>query len=118
MSLNKSYIYIRDNIWYNSENIFKVGITNSIKDISNTYITGELYKGFYVKIYELNVNPQKLKLIDNLFKKDFKHLNIYFDGGTEFYDRCIINHIETFFINNNLDFISKTEDEIKIIELI
>ena len=113
MSLNKSYIYIRDNIWYNSENIFKVGITTSIKDRSNTYITGELYKGFYVKIYELDVNPQKLKLIDNLFKKDFKHLNIYFDGGTEFYDRCIINHIETFFINNNLDFISKTENELK-----
>ena len=113
MSLNKSYIYIRDNIWYNSENIFKVGITTSIKDRNNTYITGELYKGFYVKIYELDVNPQKLKLIDNLFKKDFKHLNIYFDGGTEFYDRCIINHIETFFINNNLDFISKTENELK-----
>jgi superfamily II DNA or RNA helicase len=113
MSLNKSYIYIRDNIWYSSENIFKVGITTSIKDRNNTYITGELYRGFYVKIYELDVNPQKLKLIDNLFKKDFKHLNIYFDGGTEFYDRCIINHIETFFINNNFDFISKTEDELK-----
>jgi hypothetical protein len=113
MSLNKSYIYIRDNIWYNSENIFKVGITTSIKDRSNSYITGELYRGFYIKIYELNINPQKLKLIDNLFKKDFKHLNIYFDGGTEFYDRCIINLIETFLIENKIDFISKTEDELK-----
>jgi hypothetical protein len=113
MSLNKSYIYIRDNIWYNSENIFKVGITTSIKDRSNSYITGELYRGFYIKIYELNVNPQKLKLIDNLFKKDFKHLNIYFDGGTEFYDRCIINLIETFLIEKKIDFISKTEDELK-----
>jgi superfamily II DNA or RNA helicase len=113
MSLNKSYIYIRDNIWYNSENIFKVGITTSIKDRSNSYITGELYRGFYIKIYELNVNPQKLKIIDNLFKKDFKHLNIYFDGGTEFYDRCIINLIETFLIENKIYFISKTEDELK-----
>jgi hypothetical protein len=113
MSLNKSYIYIRDNIWYNSENIFKVGITTSIKDRSNSYITGELYRGFYIKIYELNINPLKLKLIDNLFKKDFKYLNIYFDGGTEFYDRCIINLIETFLIENKIDFISKTEDELK-----
>jgi superfamily II DNA or RNA helicase len=113
MSLNKSYIYIRDNIWYNSENIFKVGITTSIKDRNNSYITGELYRGFYIKIYELNINPLKLKLIDNLFKKDFKHLNIYFDGGTEFYDRCIINLIETFLIQNKIDFISKTEDELK-----
>uniref|UniRef100_A0A6C0ETT7 Helicase ATP-binding domain-containing protein n=1 Tax=viral metagenome TaxID=1070528 RepID=A0A6C0ETT7_9ZZZZ len=113
MSLNQSYIYIRDNIWYSSENIFKVGITTSIKDRSNSYITGELYRGFYIKIYELNINPLKLKLIDNLFKKDFKHLNIYFDGGTEFYDRCIINLIETFLIENKIDFISKTEDELK-----
>jgi len=113
MSLNKSYIYIRDNIWYNSENIFKVGITTSIKDRNNSYITGELYRGFYIKIYELNINPLKLKLIDNLFKKDFKYLNIYFDGGTEFYDRCIINLIETFLIENKIDFISKTEDELK-----
>ena len=113
MSLNKSYIYIRDNIWYSCENIFKVGITTSIKDRSNTYITGELYKGFYIKIYELDVNPLKLKLIDNLFKKDFKHLNIYFDGGTEFYDRCIINDIEPFLNKYNIKFKSKTEYELK-----
>ena len=97
MSLNKSYIYIRDNIWYNSENIFKVGITTSIKDRSSTYITGELYRGFYVKIYELKVSQSTLKLIDNIitgkFKKDY---NVYFDGGTEFYDRKIINMIEDF----------------------
>ena len=113
MSLNKSYIYIRDNTWYICENIFKVGITTSIKDRSNTYITGELYRGFYIKIYELDVNPQKLKIIDNLFKKDFKYLNIYFDGGTEFYDRCIINDIETFLNKYNIKFISITEDELK-----
>ena len=113
MSLNKSYIYIRDNTWYSSENIFKVGISTSIKDRNNTYITGELYRGFYIKIYELDISPQKLKLIDNLFKKDFKHLNIYFDGGTEFYDRCIINDIEPFLNKYNIKFKLVNEDELK-----
>jgi len=60
------YIYIRDNEWYKQCNVFKVGITTSIKDRENTYITGEIYKGNYVKIYELNVNKTKyLNLIDN-----------------------------------------------------
>ena len=44
MSLNKSYIYIRDNTWYSSENIFKVGISPSIKDRSNTYIEDFILK--------------------------------------------------------------------------
>jgi hypothetical protein len=54
-----------------------------------------------------------LNIIDKLLKIEFKYLNIYFDGGTEFYDRCIINHIEEFFIKYKYDFISTTEDELK-----
>jgi len=106
------YIYIRDNEWYKQCNVFKVGITTSIKDRENTYITGEIYKGNYVKIYELNVNKTKLLLIDNLIKSDFKHYNIYFNGGTEFYNRLIIDEIEPYFIKNNIKFISKTDDEL------
>ena len=110
---DKGYIYIRDNELYKEDNIYKVGITTSIKDRSNTYITGELYRGFYVKIYEFNINQQKLNIIDRLFKTEFKYLNIYYDGGTEFYDRCIINLIEAFFIKYKFDFITTTEDELK-----
>ena len=108
-----SYIYIRDNKWFESENVYKVGITTSIKDRNSTYITGELHKGIYVKIYEFDVNQEKLRIIDNLFKRDFKHLNIYFDGGTEFYKRNIINDIEDFFNKYNLKFITKNEEELK-----
>ena len=79
---NKSYIYIRDNDWFRQNNVYKVGITTSITDRNSTYITGELYRGFYIKIYELNINKQKLHLIDTLLKKDFEYLNIYFDGGS------------------------------------
>jgi hypothetical protein len=50
--IDKSYIYIRDNQWFKLSNVYKVGITTSIKDRSNTYITGELHRGIYVKIYD------------------------------------------------------------------
>ena len=110
--INKSYIYIRDNEWYKQYNVFKVGITTSIIDRSNTYITGELYRGVYVKIYELNINKMQLHLIDKLLKQEFKHYNKYYNGGLEFYDRLIINEIEPFLSENNIKFISKNEDEL------
>ena len=43
------YIYIRDNKWYMENNVYKVGITTSIKDRSNTYITGEYIEVFMLK---------------------------------------------------------------------
>ena len=108
------YIYIRDNKWFKSENVYKVGITStSIIDRSSSYITGEIYKGIYVKIYEFDVNKEKLRIIDNLLKREFNHLNIYFDGGTEFYDRIIIDNIEAFFNKYNLKFITKNEEDLK-----
>jgi len=53
-----------------------------------------------------------LHLIDKLLKDEFKHYNIYYNGGLEFYDRIIINEIEKFFIENNIKFDSKNEDEL------
>ena len=112
MSLNIGYIYIRDNYWYKYSEVYKVGITTSIKDRNNTYITGELYRGFYCKIYELNYINDELRNIDNELKIHFKYLNIYFGGGTEFYNRTIINYIEDFLIQKKIDFIITTEDEL------
>lgn len=104
-NIDKSYIYIRDNDWFKQSNVYKVGITTSIIDRGNTYITGELYRGVYVKIYELNINKRQLLFIDKLIKDEFKHLNIHYNGGLEFYKRIIINEIEPFFIENNIKFI-------------
>jgi predicted helicase len=92
-----SYIYIRDNEWYKQHNIYKVGITTSIKDRDNTYITGEIDRGIFIKIYELiDKTKQQLNIIDNLLKKNLLYLNKYNDGGTEFYDRTVINQIDIF----------------------
>ncbi len=113
MSADINYLYIRDNEWYKADNIYKVGITSSIKDRNNTYITGELYRGFYIKIYELNVSFDKLQKIDKLFKREFKEYNKYFDGGTEFYQTSIIDKIESFFNKYDFKFTIITDDELK-----
>lgn len=111
---NNAYIYIRDHQYYQLDNIYKVGITTSIKDRDNTYITGEYRRGYFVKIYELNINREELINIDNSLKKKFKYLNNYNNGGTEFYDRKIINLIENFLLNEvKINFTIKTIDELK-----
>jgi superfamily II DNA or RNA helicase len=110
--IDKNYIYIRDNDWFKQSNTYKVGITSSIKDRASTYITGELHRGVYVKIYELNINNRQLRFIDNLIKYKFKHYNIYYNAGKEFYDRKIIDEIEVYLQELNIKFISKTEDEL------
>lgn len=56
----KGYIYIRTNEWCQMKNVYKVGITKSIIDRNNSYITGEIIRGSFIKIFELN-NDEQLK---------------------------------------------------------
>lgn len=51
-----SYIYIRDNNWYSLLDIYKVGITTSIKDRNCSYITGEFIKGSLLKLLNLLIS--------------------------------------------------------------
>ena len=111
----KGYIYIRTNEWCELKKIYKVGITKSIKDRNYTYITGEIIRGKFIKIFELdfNDNNNQLKYIDNIIKIKFKKLNVYFDAGTEFYDISIIDKIDDFLLKNNIKFKLVNEDELK-----
>jgi predicted helicase len=114
----KGYIYIRTNEWCESKKLYKVGITKSIKDRNNTYITGEIIRGKFIKIFELdfindNDNDKQLKFIDNIIKIKFKKLNVYIDAGTEFYDITIIDKIDDFLLKNNIKFTLVNEEELK-----
>jgi len=111
--MNKGYIYIRDNEWYKIKNVLKLGITTSIKDRNNNYITGEIERGYFIKILELNVNEKQLIMIDKLLKLKFKKLNIYFNGGTEFYNREIEYKLEEFLEKSKIKFRRIEETEIK-----
>jgi predicted helicase len=108
----KGYIYIRTNEWCELKEVYKVGITTSIKDRNNSYITGEIIRGNFLKIFELDVNNIQLKYIDKIIKFKFRKLNVYFDGGTEFYNKIIINKIDDFLLKNNIKFKLVNEKEL------
>ncbi len=44
----------------------------------------------------IEIPLDKMKILDKYLKLYFKSYNIYRGGGTEFYDRCIINLIEPY----------------------
>lgn len=108
----KGYIYLRDNSWYRMENVIKMGIASFTKDRDNTYITGEVERGEYILVIEISLD--KMKIIDYCLKQYFKAYNIYKGGGTEFYDRCIINLIGPFLKTINIEFKVLTKEEINL----
>ena len=91
---NYGYIYIRNHDSY--ENCCKLGKTNNIPERDNQYSTGELKRGKFDNVYE--VPNEKLTIIERLLQYEFKEFNIYYDAGTEFYDKKIIEIIEPYFI--------------------
>jgi predicted helicase len=112
MNQLKGTIYLRDNVWYKMENVIKMGIATFAKDRSNTYITGEVERGEYICVIEITLD--KMKFIDKCLKHYFKSFHIYKGGGTEFYDRCIIDLIEPYFKNINIPYKILTKEEINL----
>jgi hypothetical protein len=108
----KGTVYLRDNTWYKMENVIKLGIATFAKDRSNTYITGEVERGEYICVIEIPLD--KMKFIDKCLKQYFKSFHIYKGGGTEFYDRCIIDLIELYFKDINIQYKILTKEEINL----
>ena len=110
----KGYFYIRTNSYWNSEseNYYKTGITQHIKNRQCPYITTEKTRGKFIKVIEFPVDKKKLKMYDDLIKLRFNNLNIRDNGGTEFYNKDIINLIEGFLNSIGIKYKVLTDDEI------
>ena len=110
----KGYFYIRTNSYWNSEseNYYKTGITQNIKNRQCPYITTEKTRGKFIKVIEFLVDKKKLKKYDYLIKLRFNNLNIRDNGGTEFYNKDIINLIEGFLKSIGVEYKVLTDDEI------
>jgi predicted helicase len=108
--MNKGTIYFRDNAWFKLENVIKMGIASFAKDRSNTYITGEVERGEYTSVIEIPL--EKMKALDKCLKMYFKPYNIYKGGGTEFYNRCIVDLIEPYLKELKVDYKVLTKEEI------
>jgi hypothetical protein len=93
------FVYIRDNNWYKQEDVIKMGIATDIKARNSTYVTGEVNRGVFIKIF--SVPDHSLIIIDKCLKRYFKKYQIYKGGGTEFYNRVIVNLITPYLLSMN-----------------
>jgi predicted helicase len=108
--MEQGYIYIRRNNWYDIFNACKLGKTLNIPDRNSQYITGEIERGYFYPVF--NIDSNLLDQIENELKNEFINYNIYKNGGTEFYSIEIINLIETFLKNKNYKYNILTQIEI------
>ena len=112
MDQSKGTIYLRDNAWYKTENVVKMGVSSTVKNRNTTYITGEIERGEYILIVEIPL--EKMKILDKCLKMYFKQYHVYKGGGTEFYNRCIIDLIEPYLQQINMEYKILTKEEINV----
>ncbi len=111
MTEEKGYLYIREHPSYNIYNSCKIGITKNIVNRNNQYITGEIKKGIFTNIFE--ISKVEMKNIENMLKIKFDYLHIYVDGGTEFFNKSIIEYVEPFLKKYNFEYKKLSDKEIE-----
>jgi superfamily II DNA or RNA helicase len=104
-----SYIYVRTHLSYDYYNLCKLGKTNNIPERDSQYATGEIKRGCFEIVYEVDIKI--VSIIERLLQNEFCELNVKYDAGTEFYDKMIISYIEPYFIKLGIKYkkLSKTD---------
>lgn len=104
------YIYLRYNELCELYKALKLGSTKEIINRGNTYHTYEIKAGKFIFVIELlNYDCDK---VESLLKLNLDKYNIYFDAGTEFFDKCIIDKIIPILNENNIQYKQLSEDEL------
>jgi predicted helicase len=107
------YIYIRKHESYEKYNVVKLGKAENIKSRETSYVTGEIKRGTYILVLEME--KEKIDIIEKRLQNYFKHYHYYEDGGVEFYKDSIVNEIVPFLSNTNLKFKVLSEQDLKSI---
>lgn len=110
MTQQHGYIYIRTHPSYDIENACKVGKTKNIPERENTYATGEIRRGKFSTVFE--VPFENMDEIECSIQEEFRELNIYYDAGTEFYNKSIITIIQPYLIHLGIEYRELSEKEI------
>lgn len=111
-----SYIYLRDNEWNRHENLIKLGVTRQLINRESAYKTAEPVLGEYIQVYQI---PRLLdKWVDKQLKIYFEPYHIILcnsknkTGGTEYYDRSIIEELDKAMATLKVKYKSLTCEEI------
>ena len=108
--MNFGFIYLRDNKWYQQENVIKMGKANNIPERDTQYATGEIKRGFFDMVFEVPI--EKMGIIERLLQNEFHELNVKYDAGTEFYNKKIISLIEPYLITLEIKYRKLSKQEI------
>ena len=106
-----NYLYFRYSK-NNNKDIIKVGITSNIKNRDNGYITGEYYRGYYMKVFRIPYTKIQMQRLEKKIKKKFRKYYRYVGGGTEFYNINILNLIESYLQELNIKYTVLSRDDI------
>jgi superfamily II DNA or RNA helicase len=106
-----NYIYLRSHLSY--EHCYKVGKTENLIERENGYITGDLHRGYYEVAFEFICSNKLINVIERLIQQRFQHLKVYYDSGTEFFDKSILNEIEIYLKTLKVNFKTLTYKDIQ-----
>lgn len=114
--MSNGYIYLRDNAWYRTENAVKLGIASNIKDRASTYVTGEIVRGEFIRVF--SVPHDKMRIVESCLHRFLSKFHIGDKGGgTEFFTRDIIDMVEPFLRSmSKLEFHSLTKEECDLLD--
>jgi hypothetical protein len=98
----KGIIFLKSNIWYEMENVIKIGFTNSMKEKNNFYITNNINREKNILLIEISL--KEIVVIEKLLKNNFKQYHIYKSDRTNFYNRCISELIEPYLKSLNIEY--------------
>ena len=110
MNQTNGYIYIRRHESYDVFNACKLGKTNNIPERDSQYATGEIKRGNFDIVFRVSI--KQMGINERLIQNKFKHLNIKYDGGIEFYNITIIELIEPLLISLDINYKKLSKEEI------
>ena len=110
MSNNNGYIYVRNHASYDIDDVCKMGKANNIPDRDTQYATGEIKRGYFEAVFEVSI--KQVGIIERLLQDEFIELNVYYDAGTEFYNKKIVSLIEPYFISRGIKYRKLSNQEI------
>ena len=105
------YLYVRENKYWNHENIYKIGITSNIQESHNIYIKHELEAGTFILVFE--INEIDIAFFESDFKCFFREYNRYVNGATELYYRQIVPHIIPYLFQKEINYRMLSNNDIE-----
>ena len=108
MNSTNGYIYVRNHPSYDVDDACKMGKANNIPERDTQYATGEIKRGYFEAVFEV----EKMGIVERLLQNEFRELNVKYDAGTEFYNKKIITLIEPYLITIGIKYKKLSKQEI------